>query len=125
MLGHQSTGYRGGQNNEREFTTLAQASTAPAMRYDFAYVLPSDWVRTISLHDNDAGVGHVSFEEGQQEDVGVLFASISTAFLAYVSLVTDPNLMPPDFQTAFVYALAVQMPGISNIGVTSWEPNPC
>ena len=47
--------------------------------------------------------------------------SIETAYLAYVYLVTDTNRLPPDVQTAFVYALAVQMPGISNIGVTSWE----
>ena len=42
-------------------------------------------------------------------------ASVETLFLRYVYKVTDPNRMAPDFRTAFIYALAVAMPGIGNI----------
>ncbi len=108
-------------NFAKKFVTLARLSTAPAFKYDFAYALPDDWLRTIAVHDNDAGTGNVNFEEAEIEDVGALFCSIETVFLSYVYRVTDPNRMPPDAQTAFVYALAVAMPGISNISAVAWE----
>ncbi len=108
-------------NFAKKFVTLARLSTAPAFRFDFAYALPSDWIRTISVSDNDAGTGVVNFEEAEIENVGALFCSIEQVFFSYVYRVTDPNRMPPDAQTAFVYALAVAMPGISNIGAAAWE----
>ncbi len=108
-------------NFAKKFVTLARLVTVPAFKYDFAYKLPSDWIRTISVHDNDAGTGVVDFEEAEIEDVGALFCSIEQVFLKYVYLVTDPNRMPPDVQTAFVYALAAAVPGISNIGAAAWK----
>ena len=102
-----------------KFKILGRLSTSPAMRWDHAYALPSDWVRTISLHDNDAGTGNVAFEEAEIEDVGALFCSIETAYLSYVYEVTDPNRLSPGFRTAFAFALAVQAPGIANIGAVA------
>lgn len=98
-----------------KLTTLARLSTAPAFEFDHAYALPSDWLRTIAFHDNDAAAGTVPFREVEIEGVGALIASIEQAFLSYVYRVTDPGRMPPDFRTALVYSLAVAMPGISNL----------
>ena len=105
----------------RKLVKLAKLSTAPVFGFDNAFALPSDWIRTITFHDNDAGLGNAAFEEVEVAGVGVLASSITDAYLKYVYRVTDPNRMSPDFQTALVYALAIQMPGISNLSTAGWE----
>ena len=101
--------------------TMARLATAPTFEYDYAYALPSDWIRTISLHDNDAGLGAINYREAEVANVGALLCSIETAYLKYVYRVTDPNRMAPDFREAFAYALACQAPGISNMSADNWE----
>ena len=100
---------------------LARSNTTPAFEFDHGYVLPSDWGRTVSVHDNDAGAGTIRFKEEQLADQNVLMASVEDCYLRYVGKLTDPNLMPEDFHAAQAYALAVAMPGISNISVARWE----
>ena len=85
---------------------LAQSSTTPAFEFDYAYPLPSDWLRTISVHDNDAGHGTILF---RSEFVGTqrcIVASSDAVYLRYVYQVTDPNLMTADFRAALEAALA-------------------
>ena len=36
---------------------LAQSATTPTFEFDYAYPLPSDWIRTVSVHDNDPRYG--------------------------------------------------------------------
>ena len=85
---------------------LAQSSTTPGFEFDFAYPLPADWIRTISVHSNDAGHGTVLH---RMEFVGsqrAIVASADAIYLRYVYQVTDPNQMAPDFRRAFEIALA-------------------
>ena len=105
----------------RKLVKLAKLSTAPVFGFDNAFALPSDWIRTVTLHDNDAGLGNSVFEEVEVEAVGALASSITDAYLKYIYRVTDPNRMAPDFRTALVYSLAVQMPGISNLSTAGWD----
>lgn len=88
---------------------LARSSTAPAFEFDHAYPLPSDWLRTISVHDNDAGHGTILFRVEIVEDQRCIVTSSDEVYLRYVYRVTDPNLMTADFRTAFSYALARDM----------------
>lgn len=94
---------------------LARSSTDPAFEFDYAYVLPSDWMRTISVHDNDGGTGSISFREEEVGGQGCICASVENLYLRYVSLVVDVNRMPPDFRMALITAMArdIAMP-ISN-----------
>lgn len=85
---------------------LAQSSTAPDFEFDFAYPLPSDWVRTVSVHDNDAGHGTVLFRMELVNNQRSIVTSSNTCYLRYVSRVTDPNLMIEDFRSALEYAIA-------------------
>lgn len=94
---------------------LAQSSTAPTFEFDNAYPLPSDWLRTVSVHDNDAGAGTVLFREEEVADQGVILSSADELWIRYVYRVTDPNRMAADFRTAFAYELALAMPGVSNL----------
>jgi len=85
---------------------LAQSSTDPTFEFDHAYPLPSDWLRTISVHDNDAGHGTILF---RMEIIGTQRAIITSSdevYLRYVYGVTDPNIMTSDFRAAFESALA-------------------
>lgn len=88
---------------------LAQSATDPIFEFDHAYPLPSDWLRTISVHDNDAGHGTILF---RMELIGTQRAIITSSddvYLRYVAKVTDPNQMTPDFRIAFENALARDM----------------
>ena len=85
---------------------LARISTAPAFEFDYAYALPSDWLRTVSVHDNDAGHGTVLYRSEQVVGQKALVSSSDSVYLRYVSMVTDTNLMPPDFRRALALSLA-------------------
>ena len=88
---------------------LAQSTTAPIFEFDHAYPLPSDWLRTISVHDNDAGHGTILYRSELIGTQHAIIASSDNVWLRYISRVTDPNMMAPDFRKAFEYALARDM----------------
>jgi hypothetical protein len=85
---------------------LARSSTAPAFEFDYAYAVPSDWLKTVSVHDNDAGTGTLFYREELVADQRVICTSASEVYLRYIGRVTDPNLMPADFRRVFQTALA-------------------
>ena len=94
---------------------LAQSATAPTFEFENAYPLPADWLRTVSVHNNDAGAGSFLWREEEVADQGAIVTSADEVWIRYVYRVTDPNRMAADFRTAFSYALALALPGVSNI----------
>lgn len=88
---------------------LARLATVPAFGFSYAYGLPSDWLRTVSVHDNDAGDGAVEYKEEYLAGQNVLLCSAEDVYLRYVSKITDPNRMPPDFRLALSRKLAAAM----------------
>jgi hypothetical protein len=96
-------------NFATERVKLAQLTTAPAFGFEFAYGLPADWIRTVSIHDNDAGVGTIEFKEEFQDGQNVILADASDVYLRYIGKVTDPNRMPADFRTTLSRHLAAAM----------------
>lgn len=96
-------------------TTLARSSTTPTSEFDYGYVLPADWLRTVSVHDNDAGVGTISYREEELSGAGVILSSAETLYIRYVYRVIDPNRLSADFVSALEAALARDMaPGVAN-----------
>lgn len=85
---------------------LARSATAPAFEFDYAYVLPADWLRTISVHDNDAGHGTLFYRMEQVASQLVLVASSDQVYLRYIARVEDPNLMALDFRRTLEVSLA-------------------
>jgi hypothetical protein len=81
---------------------LAREVTIPAFEFSYQYTLPADWIRTITPHDNDAGVGTLIYKE---ED-GKIKTSAERVFLRYVYRLTDANAMTADFRRAWSSALA-------------------
>lgn len=85
---------------------LARSSTAPGFEFDYGYAVPDDWMRTVSVHDNDGGIGTIVYREENVAGQRCILASTEQVYLRYVAKVTDPNMMPADFRTALVYSLA-------------------
>lgn len=84
---------------------LGQLSATPVTEFDFQYALPSDWLRTIQVHDNDAGLGRIKYKiEG-----GNILSDATNIYLRYVSRITDPNKMPADFQEVLGWRLAMAL----------------
>lgn len=88
---------------------LAQSSTVPAFEHDHAYPMPSDWLRTISIHDNDAGFSTMLYSVEEIDGKTAVVTSADHVYLRYVAKVTDVNRMPPDFRKALEYRLAAAM----------------
>lgn len=42
---------------------LGRLVVTPRYEYDYAYALPSDWMRTVSVHDSDAGSGQAFYKQ--------------------------------------------------------------
>lgn len=84
---------------------LAQLSGTPVSEFDFQYQMPSDWLRTVDVTDNDAGLGTVEYRiEGR-----IILSDANELWLRYVRQVTDPNEMPPDFREALAFMLGADL----------------
>lgn len=87
---------------------LGQSATTPPFGYDYQYPIPSDFVRVISVHDNENALGVLDYRlEYDDTDGRVIRTDAEDVYLRYVSKVTDPNKFPADFRTALAYLLAV------------------
>ena len=84
---------------------LAQSSTDPVFEFDRAYPLPADWIRTVSVHDNDSGFSTVFYRMEIVNNQRSIVASREELWLRYVFQMTDPNLMSPDFRRALELSL--------------------
>jgi len=85
---------------------LAKLSTGPTTPADWNYFqLPADWLRTLAIHDNDAGIG--TGMEFYEED-GKISAGREEAWIRYIYGVEDPNAMTPDFRESLAYSMAIE-----------------
>ncbi len=85
---------------------LARSATAPAFEFNYAYTLPSDWLHTVSLHDNDNGVGTIHHRGEQVNGQHVILADQENVWIRYIKNEVDANLMTPTFRRALALALA-------------------
>lgn len=85
---------------------LARLSGVPEAGFQYFYALPSDWVRTIQVSDNDQGTGDVDYREESDATTLRIACSATDVWLRYVVDVSDPNRMAADFREALACALA-------------------
>ncbi|MDJ0951651.1 MAG: hypothetical protein QNJ94_22300 [Alphaproteobacteria bacterium] len=84
---------------------LARLSEAPAFEFQYKYQLPSDWLRTISVHDNAEGAGTVAYRiEGR-----TLHTAAEQVYLRYVRRAEDPNEMTADFREVLATLIAREL----------------
>lgn len=89
---------------------LAQLATLPVFGWSFAYGLPSDCERVVSVHDNADGSGVVPYKiESLLQSgayINVVATDSNTVYLRYCRLVTDPNLMTASFRQVLILRMA-------------------
>lgn len=85
---------------------LARSATAPTYEFDYAYPVPSDWIRTIAVSNNDEGFGMIEYQEEIVAGQRCILSDADDVYIRYVSSVTDPNLMSADFRRAWALAMA-------------------
>lgn len=98
-------------NFARARQKLARLSTAPTYEFDHAYQLPTDWIATRAVHDNEDGVGTPVYRIEEQ----TVLASADDIYLTYTKQVTDASAMPADFRSLFSYRLAEQLAKTSTV----------
>lgn len=81
---------------------LARSATAPAFGFSYAYALPSDWIRTAGVHDNDGGIGTIV----HREEGLFINADAEDVYISYVARIVDPNAMTADFRQALAAELS-------------------
>ena len=85
---------------------LSQFATDPAFGFDNAFVLPSDWLRTVSVHPSDSTYHNMTYREELVGTTKVIVTSATDCYLRYVARITDVNLWSADFRRAMSTALA-------------------
>ena len=92
-------------NFAKERVKLAQISGTPVSGFDNHYQLPSDWLRTIAVYNNDADQGGLKYEiKGDR-----ILTDAVDAYLVYVKKITDPNEMDAGFREMLAYRLAAEL----------------
>lgn len=84
---------------------LAQLATAPAYEYTYAYQLPTNWLATRAVHNNDGGYGAVQY----RHQALTILSSAEDIYITYTIAITDPAAMIADFRSLFSYRLAEQL----------------
>lgn len=86
-------------------TRLAQLAASPAFGLAHAYQLPADWLRTVTVHDNDAGAGAVRYRiEGRR-----ILTDAAGIWLKYIGRINDANEMDASFREALAWKVAIDL----------------
>ena len=90
---------------------LSRLSTAPAFEFDYAYALPPDWLRTVSIHPDSSAKGRTIVHYKMELVAGVrcIICDDDEVYLRYISRVEDPNLWSADFRKAMEQELAKRL----------------
>lgn len=85
---------------------LARSSNTPVFEFDYQYPVPSDFIRVLSVSDNQDHVGTIRYKlEYDATDTRVIACSADELWLRYIAKITDSGIFDPDF----VLALATKM----------------
>ena len=78
------------------------ATTTPPFKWDYAFILPDDFLRLITFNGVDAAMAvyEYTLEEGK------ILTEASSAKITYVKKITDPTLFDPLFTEVLTFRLA-------------------
>ncbi len=90
---------------------LAELAVAPVYEFANAFSLPADWMRTLEVHDNDAGDAVVRYkmETIQQADdtyVACIVTDSDALWLKYIRRITDTSAMSATFHQVLILRMA-------------------
>lgn len=86
---------------------LEASATPPAYGWDYAYIIPDDLIRVVSVHPHDDDDASVPYKlEFQQGDDRVLLCDSNQVYLRYIFDQEDVNLMSPTFRDTLAWRMA-------------------
>lgn len=86
---------------------LTVSTTAPAFGWDYAYPLPDDFIRMISVHPYDDETATVEYRlEFQESDDRVLVTNSNQIFVRYVFDLEDVSAFSAAFRDVLAFRLA-------------------
>ena len=88
---------------------LAQTATAPVAGFDYYYGMPSGWLRTILVSDDDAGRGRPDYREESDGDDIRIACSAAEVWIKFVKRITDLNKWSADAVEALAARLALDL----------------
>lgn len=86
---------------------LARSAYTPVYEFDYQYPIPSDFLRLLSVSDNEDGVGIVRYKMEYDDDAGrCVLCSSEEVWMRYVGDITDTQKFDPMFATCLSLRLA-------------------
>lgn len=104
---------------------LTDSASDPVFGWDEGYVLPSDYLRLISVHATNDNWDQPPYRLEKQSLEGtltnVLLINSSTCFIRYVYKEEDPSKWITDFQDAVAWQLAAELALVLPVSVSKYE----
>lgn len=90
---------------------LGQLTATPVFEWQFAYGMPSDCERVVSVHGDSASTAEIPYkiESILQADgsyINVIVSNSNAIYLRYCRQITDPNLMTASFRQVLILRMA-------------------
>lgn len=86
---------------------LTASATEPEFGWDYAYILPTDFIRMVSVHPHDDDFATVEYRlEFQSSDDRVLLCNSNQVYIRYVFDLEDANVMSAAFRDTLAWRLA-------------------
>ena len=92
-------------NFARARLKLARNVSTPATEFDYQYQLPTGWLRTITVADNDNAIPGVVY----RQEADKILASSEDIYLTYLRDISDPAAQTADFRLLFSYEIAIAL----------------
>ena len=89
----------------QKLARLTGSGDPPVFEFDYAYQLPSDHIRAVSVSDNSDGRGLLIY----RIEADRVVTDATEVYLVYIARITDPNAMPPTFRRALSKLIASQL----------------
>lgn len=91
---------------------LTASATTPVFGYDYAYPVPSDYIRLVSVHPTDDDNSTTPYRLGNQSgDDRVILTDSTTCYIRYIFDLEDVAVMSQPFQDALAAWVAWRLSG--------------
>ena len=104
---------------------LTDSGVDPVFGWDNGFLLPSDFLRLISVHATNDNQDQIPYRLEKQSISAtlkdVLLINSSTCWIRYIYKETDPAKWIADFQDALAWAVAAELALVLPVSVTKYE----
>ena len=88
-------------------SVAADIAATPAFGWDYAYIMPDDFLRMVSVHPSDAESASIEYRLEFQEDKDrVLLCNSTEVYIKYIFDLEDVNVMSASFRDVLAWRCA-------------------